>query len=212
MPLLTIADAATQLATSRRTVEREIADGKLAVILVRGSRRVAQSDLDDYIAHQRRGEQWQSTSAGTAGTTVSKSAASRSRAALEQALHDLRLSSSRHSADRKSQPKAAARTTAVYAASAGTCAVGSARSPGQAASCRRGKGTSLRKQNCCRGARGSRVPDDESIDAWRERVAIVMFCSGVEMTDRQAQRIVQQQMGLSDAAAREMAEIDQRIG
>jgi len=55
MPLLTIADAATQLATSRRTVEREIADGKLAVILVRGSRRVAQSDLDDYIAHQRRG-------------------------------------------------------------------------------------------------------------------------------------------------------------
>ena len=28
MPLLTIADAATQLATSRRTVEREIAGGK----------------------------------------------------------------------------------------------------------------------------------------------------------------------------------------
>ncbi len=52
----------------------------------------------------------------------------------------------------------------------------------------------------------------DKLDAWRERVAIVMFCSGVEMTDRQAQRIVQQQMGLSDAAAREMAEIDQRIG
>ena len=56
------------------------------------------------------------------------------------------------------------------------------------------------------------MPDDDAVDAWRERVAIVMFCSGVEMTDRQAQRIVQQQMGLSDAAAREMAEIDQRIG
>lgn len=51
-----------------------------------------------------------------------------------------------------------------------------------------------------------------ALEAWRERVAIVRFCSGVEMTDRQAQRIVQQQMGLSDAAAREMAEIDQRIG
>ena len=57
-----------------------------------------------------------------------------------------------------------------------------------------------------------RMPDDDVIDAWRERVAIVRFSQGFEMTDRQAQRIVQQQMGLSDAAAREMAEIDQRIG
>lgn len=56
------------------------------------------------------------------------------------------------------------------------------------------------------------MPDDDVIDAWRERVAIVRFSQGFEMTDRQAQRIVQQQMGLSDAAAREMAEIDQRIG
>ncbi len=109
MPLLTITAAATQLATSRRTVEREIADGKLSVILVRGSRRVAQEDLDSYIARSRRGEQWQSTSAATAGTTGFRSAANRSREALEQALHDLRLSSSKRSAERKSQRTAARR-------------------------------------------------------------------------------------------------------
>jgi len=108
MQLLTISLAATQLSTSRRTVEREIADGKLAVIRIRGIRRVAQSDLDDYIARQRRGEQCQSTSAATGGTTVSRSAADRSRAALEQALHELRLSSLKRSAERKSQQKAAA--------------------------------------------------------------------------------------------------------
>jgi excisionase family DNA binding protein len=112
MPLLTITAAATQLATSRRTIEREIADGKLAVIRVRGSRRVAQADLDSYIARQRRGEQWQSTSAATGGTTGSKSAADRSRAALEQALHELRLSSSKRSAERKLQQKAAPRPLA----------------------------------------------------------------------------------------------------
>lgn len=49
-----------------------------------------------------------------------------------------------------------------------------------------------------------------ALEAWRERVAIVRFCSGVELTDRQAQRIVQRQMGLSDAAAREMDEADQK--
>ncbi len=54
------------------------------------------------------------------------------------------------------------------------------------------------------------MPDDDVIDAWRERVAIVRFSQGFEMTDRQAQRIVQQQMGLSDAAAREMDEADQK--
>ena len=68
------------------------------------------------------------------------------------------------------------------------------------------------KQSCCSGARGLRMPDDDAVDAWRERVAIVRFSQGFEMTDRQAQRIVQQQMGLSDADALEMAEADQRIG
>ena len=52
--------------------------------------------------------------------------------------------------------------------------------------------------------------DNAALDAWRERVAIVRFCSGREMTEQQAQRIVQQQMGLSDAAAREMDEADQK--
>ena len=59
---------------------------------------------------------------------------------------------------------------------------------------------------------GLRMPDDDAVDAWRERVAIVLFCSGVEMTDRQAQRIVQQQMGLSDAAALELSQQDNRQG
>ena len=49
-----------------------------------------------------------------------------------------------------------------------------------------------------------------AIDAWRERVAIVRFCSGREMTDRQAQRIVQRQMGLSDKEALELSEMDKR--
>jgi len=56
------------------------------------------------------------------------------------------------------------------------------------------------------------VHDDAALECWRERVAIIRFCSGRELTDQQAQRIVQRQIGLSDAAAREMAEIDQRIG
>jgi len=49
-----------------------------------------------------------------------------------------------------------------------------------------------------------------ALDAWRERVAIVRFCSGVELTDRQAQRIVQRQMGLSDKEALELSEMDKR--
>lgn len=46
------------------------------------------------------------------------------------------------------------------------------------------------------------------LEAWRERVAIVRFCSGREMTDRQAQRIVQRQMGWSDDEAAQMARQD----
>ncbi|TXH53271.1 MAG: hypothetical protein E6Q97_13555 [Desulfurellales bacterium] len=49
-----------------------------------------------------------------------------------------------------------------------------------------------------------------ALDAWRERVAIVRFCSGVELTDRQAQRIVQRQMGLSGEEALELSEMDKR--
>ena len=49
-----------------------------------------------------------------------------------------------------------------------------------------------------------------ALDAWRERVAIVRFCSGVELTDRQAQRIVQRQMGLSGEEALELSEMDER--
>lgn len=104
--------------------------------------------------------------------------------------------------------EATVRTTAGSAASAGTCAVGSARLPGQAASCRRGKGMSRRRLCWCRGAMGLRMPDDDAVDAWRERVAIVRFCSGIEMTEQQAQRIVQMQMGISDEEWEEMKKKD----
>lgn len=50
----------------------------------------------------------------------------------------------------------------------------------------------------------------ELFEAWGERVAIVRFCSGREMTDQQAQRIVQRQMGLSDDDAAQMAAMDKQ--
>ena len=55
-PLLhTLDEAAAQLGgVSVRTLEREIADGKLAVVHVRGQRRIAHADLEGYIARHRR--------------------------------------------------------------------------------------------------------------------------------------------------------------
>lgn len=50
--------------------------------------------------------------------------------------------------------------------------------------------------------------DNAALDAWRERVAIVRFCSGREMTEHQAQRIVQMQMGMSDEEWEEMKKKD----
>ena len=50
--------------------------------------------------------------------------------------------------------------------------------------------------------------DNGALDAWRERVAIVRFCSGIEMTEQQAQRIVQMQMGISDEEWEEMKKKD----
>lgn len=53
-----------------------------------------------------------------------------------------------------------------------------------------------------------RQVDNAALDAWRERVAIVRFCSGIEMTEQQAQRIVQMQMGISDEEWEEMKKKD----
>ena len=50
--LLTLDAAAAQLAISRRTLEREIAGGRIATVRVRGAVRVAQSDVDLYITNR----------------------------------------------------------------------------------------------------------------------------------------------------------------
>ena len=51
--LLTLAESATALRVSVRTLEREIRDGRLAVIRVRTRRLVAREELDRYIAASR---------------------------------------------------------------------------------------------------------------------------------------------------------------
>ena len=51
--LLSISAAAKQLEVSRRTLEREIADGRLAVIEIRGAVRIDESDLKAYIQRSR---------------------------------------------------------------------------------------------------------------------------------------------------------------
>lgn len=53
MNLLLLSEVADELRVSVRTVEREIALGKIAVVMVSSRRRVARAELDRYIAaHQ----------------------------------------------------------------------------------------------------------------------------------------------------------------
>lgn len=51
--LLTLPQAAERLGVSRRTVEREIAAGNIPSIRIRGARKIASRDLEDYIARSR---------------------------------------------------------------------------------------------------------------------------------------------------------------
>ena len=53
MALLTIAQAAEHLAVSARSVEREIAAGKLAVVTIRGRVRIDPAELQAYILRQQ---------------------------------------------------------------------------------------------------------------------------------------------------------------
>ena len=62
--LLTIAETAERLRVSARTVEREIAAGRLACVRIRSRRLVDPADLAAYIAASRE-QTWQSGSAGT---------------------------------------------------------------------------------------------------------------------------------------------------
>lgn len=52
MPLLTITEAAERLHVSVRTLEREVADGRLGIVRVRSRRLVDESELNRYIAAQ----------------------------------------------------------------------------------------------------------------------------------------------------------------
>lgn len=51
--LLTIPEAALRLSISRRTLEREINDGEIAVCRVRGRVLIAESDITAYISRLR---------------------------------------------------------------------------------------------------------------------------------------------------------------
>ena len=56
MILLTTAEAAERLGMSPRSLRREIADGKLAVVRIRRMVRVCESDIESYILAYRRKE------------------------------------------------------------------------------------------------------------------------------------------------------------
>lgn len=70
--LLTIAETAERLRVSARTVEREIAAGRLACVRIRSRRLVDPADLAAYIAQSRRIE-CPSESAGTDGRSALQS-------------------------------------------------------------------------------------------------------------------------------------------
>ncbi|MBI4997818.1 MAG: helix-turn-helix domain-containing protein [Rhodocyclales bacterium] len=86
--LLTIPATAARMGVSRRTVEREIADGRLPVVGVRGARRVDEADLEAYIARSRitNTRPCPSENEEIGGMSAFRSAASASSAALDRLL------------------------------------------------------------------------------------------------------------------------------
>ena len=88
--LLTIDQAAASLAISRRTLLREIAAGRLAVVEIRGATRIAESDLAAYIHQSRTVRAASCPSSATQkqaiGMSAYKSAANESSALLDQLL------------------------------------------------------------------------------------------------------------------------------
>lgn len=102
--LLTLDEAATALGgISVRTLEREIRDGQLAVVHVRGQRRIARADLEGYIARHRRytSDTCPSANVVAFGTSASRSAESALSALLDRAART-RAPSRRSSASRRS--------------------------------------------------------------------------------------------------------------
>jgi excisionase family DNA binding protein len=86
--LLTLPAAAAQLGVSPRTLEREIAAGRLAVVRIRRARRVEQAEIERYIAAGR--QACRSGSAETVGRCASPLAVADALSALSrQALPEL---------------------------------------------------------------------------------------------------------------------------
>ena len=71
--LLTLSEAAARLRVSIRTVEREAADGRLAIVRVRSRRLVDSAELDRYITAQVQ-QPWQSDEKAPAGKSESAQA------------------------------------------------------------------------------------------------------------------------------------------
>ena len=86
--LLSLPTAAKELGISRRTLEREIADGRLAVVEIRGAVRIDESDLQAYIRQSRitKTRPCPSENAATAGMSAYSLAVSESSAALDRLL------------------------------------------------------------------------------------------------------------------------------
>lgn len=95
--LLTLPQAAGQLGISRRTLEREIADGRLPVVEIRGAVRIDEADLREYIVAQRKtkARPCPSENAATDGMSAFKSAARESSEALARLLRKRTPSPSR---------------------------------------------------------------------------------------------------------------------
>lgn len=69
--ILTLQEAAAELRVSRRTLEREAREGRLALVRVRSRRLVARTELDRYIAAQE--SKCPSVASANAGRFVSAS-------------------------------------------------------------------------------------------------------------------------------------------
>jgi excisionase family DNA binding protein len=74
MRLLTLLEAAEQLRVSVRSIEREAADGRLAIVRIRSRRMVDPAELDRYVADSQV-RACQSASEATATRSASASAA-----------------------------------------------------------------------------------------------------------------------------------------
>ncbi len=104
--LLTIAEAATQLRVSIRTIEREARDGRIAIVRIRSVRLVAPTELARYIAASQE-IQCQSAKSATVGRSVSESVL----ATVSRELSRLEL---RETTPARSKPRSGGRKSILW--------------------------------------------------------------------------------------------------